>query len=245
MGVPRIRYNGKSILFTNPDDATAGVGPVRRNVNPIKEGTVTTTLTGVAETITPPRRDIHVVCDFQLYHQETLRYQLENWWQWAQLGNPWTFSMDSDDEIFTTLTVATTVGANSVQVADATGITAGSYYCLKGGPYYQTLKVATSGVSGTTITFDTTLDYVFEIGATFRSRYYWPAIIRDPNAPVPFSNEDAKEIGDLLLDACFYLKLDFFEDVIVPPAPIVVIQLRNPEISIIGLPTHMDMVTNS
>jgi hypothetical protein len=198
MALPRLTYNSKTIDFT--------ALPYRLNVSPTVPRTVNRSITGVSEIIALPRVDIDVTMSFRIIDSILLRYQFDNWWQWAQRGSAWTFAADSAKVVDTTTTANAAAGATSVAVTSATGITIGQTYKLMTGPYYQLVTV--TNVVSLTITVNS-LDTAFVSGAVFRDQYYFRGLIPDAS-PTPINIVDA-DMGQPWPPTRFELELAFRE----------------------------------
>ena len=199
MAEPRITYNNKNVDF--PTGALKGTFVV----DPVVPKTVNTTMAGSSETITEPRLDVRVSARWKL-NDDDIRSALENWWQYAQRGNSWTFAYDANKTVSTTLSSGASQGDGSVVVTSATGILNGQQYVILDGAIYQLITV--EGISGTTISFAGTLDSAISNGATFRDRYFFNGELRG-RIGNPFQDEFIK--GNDRQKPFYGFALDFFE----------------------------------
>lgn len=117
---------------------------------------------------------------FDNIKQATLKRNLYQWFEWAQLGNIWYFSMDSTLQTITTLQNGVNAGLSSVNLVSATGISIGGTYTIRSKANQMLVNV--TNIVGNTVTLAEPLDYTFPAGSRFRDWQYWPgALILDGN----------------------------------------------------------------
>jgi hypothetical protein len=183
MGNPIILYNSRTITMPL-ERALANI-----DVQPIPPRTIRVTETGSTQVESLPRMDIAVTFKWWPITEQTeddpatLRWQLENFVQWAFNGGIFGIALDSGKIVDTQLSGGAVAGASTLAVADATGIVDGQIYKLTSGPYYQLVKVD-SHVS-TTINLTQSIDFPMPVSATFRDQYYFLGLIRDAGARHP------------------------------------------------------------
>lgn len=131
---------------------------------------------------------------------QTLKRGLRSWFQWAQLGNQWSLTLDIGETVTTTTTAAILVGAKTITVANAAGIIATKTYVLRNRT--KLVAVQVFSIAGNVITVVDPIDFAFASGARFRSDLFWSGRIFDAKNPIV-------EVPPLHYD----VELDFSEDV--------------------------------
>ena len=199
MGNPRITYNSKNIdLPKLPRESSFQVLPqlVR---------TVNTGMSGITDTITFPRVDVQVICQWRLTDGD-VRWELENFWNWAQQGLAWTFAIDSAKTVSTVLTGAEAAGQGDVDVDSVTGITVGQRYVMKDGPNYQVVKVDSE--ADPTIGIEETVENNMSAASIFRDQFFWAGELRGVRGS-PF--RDRFHVVGSRTTSMYEFTLDFFE----------------------------------
>lgn len=197
----RISYNSKTIDLWD-------VGFIQ--VVPRKPQTNRVTRTGVLQVLLEPRMDIAIsaqwkLIDMSLWDEALLKRQFQNLWQWALLGNQFSLAIDPTKVIDTTLSADAAAGATTFTVTAPAGIQTDSIYRLIWKNNYQTVKV--TNVTSNTVTISETLDGAFLAGAIFRDEWFFQCRLRDPNAPFPVIEREARN------QAWFEITLNVFEAV--------------------------------
>jgi hypothetical protein len=207
VGTPIITYNGKSIILPKT--------PFEYHVDPAQPRVVTTTLTGVVDTLKKPRMDVHITAKFRPATDRSLLHDLENLWQYIQAGGDFAVSFDSAKVKSTLTTSLAPVGGTAMVVADPSNIHNDEWYVLRGGPNYQVVRVLT--VVGNIVNIYGSLDKSFPIGSIFRDIYCWQGKIRDEGAGSPITEildmNDPRLAARGELPNAWALNLDFFEKV--------------------------------
>ncbi len=174
-----ITYNGKTLSFP--------LAPYRFTTPdyPLQSST-SRTLSGVADDILL-RADAAISIGFQRFvnataDHATLKRNLQQWLQWAQTGQAWTFARDSTKTANTTLSSAAAAGASSVVITNATGLVIGNQYILRSKDNIELVKI--SNIASTTITLTETLNFGYATGSRFRDELYWPGRLLDKTNPI-------------------------------------------------------------
>ncbi len=174
-----LTYNGKTLTFP--------LAPYRLDTPdyPLQSNT-SRTLSGESEDILF-RADAAISIGFQRFvnatsDHATLKRNLQQWLQWAQSGQAWTFARDSAKTANTTISSAAAAGASTVIVTSATGLSNGDQCILRSKDTIELVKI--SNISSTTITLTETLNFGYAAGSRFRAELFWPGRLLDKKNPI-------------------------------------------------------------
>jgi hypothetical protein len=92
---------------------------------------------------------------------------------WAEMGNAWTFMLDSAITVNTTLDGVISAGGGSAPVVSATGVTAGKYYAIESKTQVAVVQAASASDP---ITLSRATSFSFPIGSRLRAFEYLPMI---------------------------------------------------------------------
>lgn len=205
MALPRITYYTGTQTW-NIDLATM---PRSLNIDVMIPRSTHMTLTGLHDTTTVPRVDIHVQADW-FVDSLSLYVDLETWWNAAHNGEVWSLALDSNNTVDTRTAVDASIGDTTVYVNDPSGITTNQRYRIIDGPHHQFVDV--SSVSGDLITLTGALRFNIGAGAVFRDQFYWRGIIPDGTGS-PFRILTPQDGQILWPPPRFIFSVDFTEDI--------------------------------
>jgi hypothetical protein len=115
---------------------------------------------------------------FDAYFTESVYRDLLAWWAWAGAGQPWSFTMSTDEDSATTLDGAAAAAQKVIPVADTTGFTAGDVCLIRSADRFTFEVVVIDSVSaGVSITATANLKSAYASGDTFRHLEYFPNAI--------------------------------------------------------------------
>jgi len=169
---------------STPRDVPTTLGSVSHSTN----GTVQRITTGLQDRIS---------FSFPYLFDDLWTSNVQNFFQYARTGGPFSVSVDFDEVAFSVITVAASAGASSVTVGDTLGqhylgITSGDYYMLQDttNNNRQILKVLSASYSSTsTVTFTDVLAFDVAVGCYLRPLRYFPMLELDgDSAPLDYAN---------------------------------------------------------
>lgn len=170
MGNPTITWDGNTLTLEDLDTYE-----YRR----VFDREIVRSESGVSEVSVREAYD-EVRLEMTSFDEESTRDEIVAWWSWAAGGNAYSFALDSDDTVNTTISTDANSGSSSLTVNDTTGIASGSRYLLReaDGWTEEVVTVSTTP-SGSTVTLSSNTNHTFSSGATLKSVDYFPSVESD------------------------------------------------------------------
>ena len=168
MGSPRITYNSVNIDLVM---GRTGLNQVmKQNLNMNESGS------GKVETLNMYGRFNY---KFDGYFSRSVWYTLWAWWAWARQGKTFSFALDSDNVLSTTLDGSAASGQKVVPLTSTTGFTAGDVALVRAEDADDEFEliVIDSVSDGVSITSTTDLIYSYEETDSCRHKDYFPSVV--------------------------------------------------------------------
>jgi len=168
MGDPRITYN--SINLDLKMGRTGLNQVMKQNYNMNESGS------GKIEVINMYGRFDY---KFNCYFSQSVWYTLWAWWSWARQGKTFSFALDSDNVLNTTLDSTAAASQKVVPVVSTTGAVAGDVFFLRAEDADDEFEliVVDSVDAGVSITSTTDLIYSYQTSDTCRHKDYFPSVV--------------------------------------------------------------------
>jgi hypothetical protein len=167
MGLPRIVYNSINLDFPRPL-SDYRVGDVFRGGKNTADG-------GLTETVRAGTWD-RVTIAMETFSQASFYRDLVAWWAWASRGKQYSFALDRDKVVNTTMVNAESAGATVIELVSITGIAAGYYQMISADRLSREI-VEVQSAGGGAATLVTGTKYAYSAGDVFRDINFWPKCV--------------------------------------------------------------------
>ena len=168
MGSPRITYNSINIDLMMGRTGLNQVMKQNLNMNEADSGKI--------EVLNMYGRFNY---KFDGYFSQAVWYTLWAWWAWARQGKTFSFALDSDNVLSTTLDGSAASGQKVVPLTSTTGFVAGDVALVRAEDADDEFEliVIDSVDAGVSITSTTDLIYSYEATDSCRHKDYFPSVV--------------------------------------------------------------------
>jgi hypothetical protein len=184
--LPRISYNGMNLDFPEHLDGDGFL------VDYPFEGQYRLGVSGKGEEIITRRVDTRVRIKATRLRDQTFRRELENWWEWARTGQPWTFALDPSKTFQTTIATTASTGTNRLRLSTVRSLEIGDVYFIRNAAYqHELVRVVSIDPSVNDVFLERRLNFNYELGDIFRFIHFFNGQVRDRNAYPIFDRPEA------------------------------------------------------